>query len=542
MKKLLAFALSLLLLATLPLSALAAESPEGGETVSALAAGESSAPPAEEQGKQLEDAPSSTAGAPGDSLEEDPSSGTTATPYEEEAGEPTEEDPEEGSEEPSDEKGPEGEDPKEEDPEEESPGEEPAGDAPAYPLITDEHVTYIEGNNDYVNPQDNLTRAQAAKIIYSLLESPLAGAGNTFTDVPAGQWYKPYVDSMSQMELIEGYGDGTFLPGKNITRVEFVTILSRLYLPQEDQPDLDFADVTTHHWGYAALKNAVARGWLKGYGDGTLNPDGSITRAEAVAIVNRMMGRVPDEAAIDNAGKIFQYLDLDFDFWAYYDIMEASVPHEFVMDETGTVETWNTFSPLPAERAPGYYLEDGQLYLVKEDGYFARNEAVGVLGFDNYGRYTSGIAELDQRLTAIVLAHTDPGASRLANLRSLYDYVVGTSEYLPADWIDEGSSGWEERVALKAFQMGNRGNCYSYAAMFAMLARKLGYQATGVSGWVTTPDWGWEYDTHGWVEISEGGRVYLCDPEETWAYGWDLFYKSYGTTYTHYMVNGVSLG
>ena len=62
-----------------------------------------------------------------------------------------------------------------------------------------------------------------------------------------------------------------------------------------------------------------------------------------------------------------------------------------------------------------------------------------------------------------------------------------------------------------------------------MLARRLGYQATGISGMVTTPDWLWQYDTPGWVEINEGGKIYVCDPEETWAYGWDLFYKPYGT-------------
>ena len=185
-KKLLAFALALLLCASLPLSALAAE----GDVSSAPAGAESSAPPAEEQGEQLEGAPSSTL------TEED---AETSKPIEEEpTGEtPTEETPtEEGST---------GEDPSEGESEEqnlseEEPGEEESGEeepGPVYTFITGEHIAYMNGSNDYMNPENNLTRAEAAKIIYTLLENPLAGEeGSSFADVPAGIWYEDYVNSM----------------------------------------------------------------------------------------------------------------------------------------------------------------------------------------------------------------------------------------------------------------------------------------------------------------------------------------------------------
>ena len=538
-KKLLAFALALLLCASLPLSALAAE----GDVSSAPAGAESSAPPAEEQGEQLEGAPSSTASAP--ETQEPAGETSPRTEEETEPSEPTEgEEPAEEddtTEEGSDEDDLTDEEPSEGESEEENPSEEEPG--PVYTFITDEHIAYMNGSNDYMNPENNLTRAEAAKIIYTLLENPLEGEeGSSFADVPAGIWYEDYVNSMAAMELIEGYEGNVYKPDSFITRAEFVTILSRVYLPEEGTEDITFSDVPEGYWGYEALKNAVHRGWLEGYPDGSIKPENNITRTEAILVLNRMLDRSPDKNAINNAGRILQYLDVPYGYWAYYDIMEASVPHEHSAAEDGS-EVWTSFTPKTSERAPGYYLIDGQLYCVKEDGYYAKSEAIGVLDFNNDGQYTSGNADLDQRLTAIVLAYTDPSASRFANLRNLYNYVVRHCTYRNnLVYIREGATGWEAERALDMLKAGNKGNCYNFAALFAMLARRLGYQASGISGWVTTPDWGWEYDTHGWVEISEGGRVYLCDPEETWAYGWDLFYKSYGTTYTHYMVNGVSLG
>ena len=57
---------------------------------------------------------------------------------------------------------------------------------------------------------------------------------------------------------------------------------------------------------------------------------------------------------------------------------------------------------MKAERAPGYYLEKGQLYCVGSDGYYLRNESNGVLDFNDMGQYTSGNAKLDGYLTTLV--------------------------------------------------------------------------------------------------------------------------------------------
>ena len=536
-KRLLALALAALVTATLPLPAVAAENQSSPlpveETV--LEADQPQIPEEEDAQPELltgEETPS----------EETPDD--EETPDEETPGEETP-----GEETPDDEETPDEETPDEETPGEETPDEEtPDEEEPVLPSFnTQEHVIYIEGNEDKVRADDSMTRAEASKMIYTLLVDPLPGDGTSFPDVPANSWYETYVNSMAAMGLIKGYDDGAaFLPGRHITRAEFVTILSRV-LPAEEGLELDlsalFPDGKNDHWAYDALCNAVDRGWLSGYEeDGTLRPDAQITRAEAITILNRLLGRSADRAAIDAAGKIFQYIDLKLTHWAYYDIMEASVPHTPSVSGTGD-EIWSTFTPVKAERAPGYYLEQGQLYCVGSDGYYLRNESNGVLDFNDMGQYTSGNAKLDGYLTTLVNLYYNPKASRFVNLRTFYYFVVNNCEYRNnLVYIPQGATDWEADSALRMINDGYWGNCYNYAALFTMLARRLGYQATGISGMVTTPDWLWQYDTHGWVEINEGGKIYVCDPEETWAYGWDLFYKPYGTTYTHYMVNGVSLG
>ena len=419
-----------------------------------------------------------------------------------------------------------------------------AGEPLELPVLnTQEHVVYLEGHEDKVRPDDSVTRAEAAKMLYTLLEDPAPGEEDTFSDVEPGQWYESYVDSLAALGVLSGYEDGSFQPQRPITRGEFAAVLSRL-LPQETPSELDlaaqFPDVEEDHWAYAALCQAVDQGWLSGFEDGTLQPNAPVTRAQAVAMLNRLLGRSADEALLTQEGPLLQFVDLPLDHWAYFHIAEASIPHQFELGET---ETWTEFDPPQAQRAPGCYLEQGQLYCVGEDGFYLRDASLGVLTFDEAGRYTSGDQELDQYLTDIVLEVTDPQAAPKENLEAVYRYVCDNAGYRGADMIPEGSSQWEEKAALTAFQAGNMGNCYSYAAMVTMLARKLGFQASAISGEFYT-DLNGSTVVHGWCEIQEGDQLYLCDAEVESVYAanrdlsWDLFYQPYGATPTRYFVFG----
>lgn len=433
--------------------------------------------------------------------------------------------------------GPEGEKPSE--------GEEPDGgqdvpDVPLFPLKTEEHVVYIGGSGDRFFPEDYLKRSEAAKMIYFLLQAPADPGENQFPDVPGNSWYEPYVNSLARMSILVG-DNGQFRPDSNITRAEFATILTRLFPAKVGEQH--FNDVPAEFWAADAIAMAASKGWVRGYADGGFHPNDNIKRGEAVTLLNRVLGRTPDEQAIDEAGKILQFIDLSYSYWAYYQVMEASVLHSH--EKTEGAERWLNFQYPTAEHAPGYHTIDGELYCVNDSRCFVRNETRGVLIFDSMGRYTTGSSQLDASLTAIVRAQTDPTLDRTANLYRLHQYTMNNYTYLTQPFLPEGTEGWEPEWALRMLTMG-RGSCYSYAALETMLARKLGYQAVGTSGSITVDVlWPEQWIRHGWVEIVENGRRFVSDPEFEGVYCrnrgivWDLFLDPYGGSPIRYRVNGV---
>ena len=77
---------------------------------------------------------------------------------------------------------------------------------------------------------------------------------------------------------------------------------------------------------------ARARCWLGGYPDGTFRPESAITRAEVVAILNRMRDRHADSDYLAaHSAELTQFHDLASSHWAYADILEAANGHSYVI-------------------------------------------------------------------------------------------------------------------------------------------------------------------------------------------------------------------
>lgn len=425
------------------------------------------------------------------------------------------------------------------------PGPDPSpAPSPITPgLETTEHPAYITGNKDMANPEGRLTRAEAASMIYSLLESepiPDPETQIAYSDVKESDWFAEKVLALSQIGALNGYADGTFRPGKNISRAEFVVILSRFF-PLDDSADTIFTDVDpeSYPWAYRQIAQAADKGWIEGFAGGVFKPDDPVTRAQAIKIINRALGRSPDKAKIDADGKVLLFLDLPYTHWAYYEIMEAALPHS-PMTEDADAESWLSYTVPAASRAPGYHSIGGELYKVDSAGHWVRNATDGVLKFDNNGRYTTGNASLDSQLTAFVKANTVSGDSNYNNYRRLHNKVASlpyrAGSYL-GKGLEDGQTGWEAAMALDMLK-NSKGNCYRYAGLGTMLARKMGYQATGISGKV---DIGYGYVLHGWVEIKLDGETLFCDPQQQNRFPKENLYMSQYSQFTkrHYSVKGV---
>jgi hypothetical protein len=196
---------------------------------------------------------------------------------------------------------------------------------------------------------NSMTRAEAAVVIHRLINDPNKNilVPSRFTDVPNGMWHTNAINYLANVGILEGYHDGTFRPNNPITRAEFATLVVRFYETSNTSASI-FSDVPTTHWANVYIAAADQRGWVTGYGDGTFRPNNNITRAEVVTLMNRVLDRVPNPSNISTAlaGRVL-YNDLENTHWAFYDIMEASIDHEFVRDDMG-LEIWTWFQlPTP---------------------------------------------------------------------------------------------------------------------------------------------------------------------------------------------------
>jgi|GEM_PF-616015 len=219
-------------------------------------------------------------------------------------------------------------------------------DEPDYPVLPitlngEDHFDYIQGYPDgLVHPEGNITRAEVATIFFRLLKDEVReeywAETNNFSDVDESMWYNHAVSTLANMGILHGYNDGTFKPNGMITRAEFATI-AVAFNDKADIPDADFSDLSDH-WAAVDVSIAAANGWVNGYPDGTFGPDSLITRAEAMAIVNRVLNRHPASADDLLDGMITWADNADTSKWYYLDVQEATNNHEYSL--SGENETW----------------------------------------------------------------------------------------------------------------------------------------------------------------------------------------------------------
>ena len=140
-------------------------------------------------------------------------------------------------------------------------------------------------------PDAALTRGEAAVLIDRLLADRRPPERETrFTDVDRDKAYYTAVCSLAEKGILTGYGDGSFRPDAAITRAEFAAVLSQFIFGARPAQAAAYSDVPVTAWYYPAVARMTAAGYLKGYGDGSFRPDAAITRAEAGAILARMLG------------------------------------------------------------------------------------------------------------------------------------------------------------------------------------------------------------------------------------------------------------
>lgn len=144
-----------------------------------------------------------------------------------------------------------------------------------------------------------------------------------------------WLNTNDHYSYLIGYSDGTVRPNGKITRAEVATIFFRL-LDDDTRAKYwssknDFSDVSADKWYNNAVSTLCNMGVIGGYADGTFRPDAPISRAE--------FAKIAVSFTQNNGSAVYNYFtDVKTTDWFYEAIMEATNSHICTMGDR--VETW----------------------------------------------------------------------------------------------------------------------------------------------------------------------------------------------------------
>ena len=144
--------------------------------------------------------------------------------------------------------------------------------------------------DDLFSPNISTTRGMIVTILYRLEKEPTV-SNSSFSDVSENAYYAKAVAWAATENIVGGYGDGKFGPEDPITREQLAAILYR-YAQYKGTNNSNTADLSVFtdaasisEYAEDAMRFAVGNGIMNGNGDGTINPTGTATRAEAAQML-----------------------------------------------------------------------------------------------------------------------------------------------------------------------------------------------------------------------------------------------------------------
>jgi hypothetical protein len=154
-----------------------------------------------------------------------------------------------------------------------------------------------------------LTICSTLAVSTSALASSISSS--SFTDI-SGHWAQNQLNQWIDTGLAKGYEDHTFKPNGNISRAEFITLVNR-YFGFTEKGSVHFTDVKAEDWFADEVAKGVKSGYMSGYEDGTIRPNNPISRQEAAGII----ARIAHLPSADISGVVSRFGDgQDFPNWS----------------------------------------------------------------------------------------------------------------------------------------------------------------------------------------------------------------------------------
>lgn len=204
--------------------------------------------------------------------------------------------------------------------------------------------SYIAGYPDGTfKPGKEVTRAEAVRMFVTLVNEGKELPKNPTTKFKDAnnKWYSDEINFAVSKGFISGYSDGTFRPNQGITRAEFAQMIA-VFVKDGYPGSSNFKDVKGH-WASNAIDQLYGNKKIKGFPDGTFKPDQKLTRAEAVTVLNSVFGRNTKSTSFTNVNtnSLKKFSDVPMSHWAYYQIIDASNGHNAVKgDKAEDVSIW----------------------------------------------------------------------------------------------------------------------------------------------------------------------------------------------------------
>lgn len=136
-------------------------------------------------------------------------------------------------------------------------------------------------------------------LVVAMMTLSTVFAASNFSDVN-GHWAENSIARWSEEGIVNGYEDDTFNPEGLLTRAELVAMIIRVFEPTEIADLKAYNDVDEDAWYYEALSKAAAMGLINGYEDNTMKPNAYVTRQEAFTMLNRAYGLAKAEGALND--------------------------------------------------------------------------------------------------------------------------------------------------------------------------------------------------------------------------------------------------
>jgi hypothetical protein len=167
-------------------------------------------------------------------------------------------------------------------------------------LLIAKHIARSESETSFA-PDSNITRAAFASMLVKGLDIKGTDTDKVFVDIPINAWYKDDIYKAYGAGIIDGVSSDYFAPNEHINREQMAAMLMRAYAYASGNKLEEM--VTTMHirftdessissWAKRSVILANAAGLIAGNPDGTFNPKGNTTKAQAVVVVKRLMEKV----------------------------------------------------------------------------------------------------------------------------------------------------------------------------------------------------------------------------------------------------------